>query len=173
MEKAFRYRFYPTLEQESLLRRTLGCVRLVYNKVLDERTQAWYERQERVGDSETSTMLTQWKKEEELDFLNDVSSVPLQQGLRHLQTAFTNFFAGRTSYPNFKKKRNGRWYISIGTFPLDSMSQRFNLMLVSENSVGIDLGTTSLMATSNGDKIANPKHFNKHRQRLKSPKEYG
>jgi putative transposase len=107
MEKAFRLRFYPTPEQESLLRRTLGCVRLVYNKALHERTQAWYERQERVGYSETSSLLTQWKKEEELDFLNEVSCVPLQQGLRHLQTAFTNFFAGRTAYPNFKKKRNG------------------------------------------------------------------
>ena len=68
------------------------------------RTQAWYERQERVGYAETSSMLTDWKKQEELDFLNGVSCVPLQQGLRHLQTAFTNFFAGRTKYPNFKKK---------------------------------------------------------------------
>jgi putative transposase len=52
-------------------------------------------------------MLTDWKKQEELDFLNEVSCVPLQQGLRHLQTAFTNFFAGRTKYPNFKKKHQG------------------------------------------------------------------
>ncbi|MEA5497341.1 RNA-guided endonuclease InsQ/TnpB family protein [Limnoraphis robusta] len=107
VEKAYRYRFYPTPEQENLLRRTLGCVRLVYNKALAARTQAWYERQERVGYSQTSSMLTEWKKEEELDFLNEVSSVPLQQGLRHLQTAFSNFFAGRTKYPSFKKKRNG------------------------------------------------------------------
>ncbi len=49
MEKAYSFRFYPTPEQESLLRRTLGCVRLVYNKALHVRTQAWYERQERVG----------------------------------------------------------------------------------------------------------------------------
>jgi putative transposase len=49
-------------------------------------------------------MLTDWKKQEELEFLNEVSCVPLQQGLRHLQTAFTNFFAGRThSTHNFRK----------------------------------------------------------------------
>ena len=107
MEKAYSYRFYPTPEQESLLRRTLGCVRLVYNQALHERTQAWYERQERVGYSQTSSMLTNWKKQEDLDFLNQVSCVPLQQGLRHLQTAFTNFFAGRAKYPNFKKKHQG------------------------------------------------------------------
>ena len=107
MEKAYSFRFYPTPTQESLLRRTLGCVRLVDNKALHERTQAWYERQERVGYAQTSSMLTDWKKQEELNFLNEVSCVPLQQGLRHLQTAFTNFFAGRTKYPNFKKKHQG------------------------------------------------------------------
>ena len=85
----------------------MGCTRLVYNKALAYRTKSWYERQERVGYGETSSMLTNWKKEEELDFLNDVSCVPLQQGLRHLQAAFTNFFAGRAKYPNFKKKHNG------------------------------------------------------------------
>ena len=213
MEKAFRYRFYPTPEQESLLRRTLGCVRLIYNKALQVRTQAWYERQERVGYNQTSSMLTQWKKEEELDFLNEVSCVPLQQGLRHLQTAFVNFFAGRTNYPNFKKKRNGgsaeftksafkfkdkeiylakcseplpiRWsrQIPCGCEPTSvtvnlNPSGRWHISIrfddptiqplpVSEDAVGIDLGITSLIATSNGDKIANPKHFKKHRKRLK------
>jgi putative transposase len=107
VEKAYRYRCYPTPEQENLLRRTLGCVRLVYNKALAARTEGWYEKKERISYKQTSSMLTGWKKEEELDFLNEVSSVPLQQGLRHLQTAFTNFFAGRAKYPNFKKKRNG------------------------------------------------------------------
>ncbi len=107
VEKAYKFRFYPTPEQESLLRRTLGCVRLIYNKALAARTTAWHENKERVGYKQTSAMLTSWKKQEDLDFLTEVSSVPLQQGLRHLQTAFTNFFSGRAKYPNFKKKRNG------------------------------------------------------------------
>ncbi|MEH2321775.1 helix-turn-helix domain-containing protein [Nostoc sp.] len=84
MEKAYRYRFYPTTEQQSLLRRTIGCVRLVFNRALATRTEAWYERQERVDYDQTSTMLTSWKKLEDLQFLNEVSCVPLQQGLRHL-----------------------------------------------------------------------------------------
>ena len=106
-QKAFKYRFYPTAEQENLLRRTMGSTRLVYNRALAARTEAWYERQERVGYNETSSMLTEWKKDESLSFLNEVSCVPLQQGLRHLQKAFSNFWAGRAKYPNFKKKRNG------------------------------------------------------------------
>ena len=105
--KAFSYRFYPTPSQESLLRRTIGCTRLVYNRALAARTEAWYKDHSRVGYAETSSMLTEWKKTEELDFLNEVSSVPLQQCLRNLQTAYSNFFDGRAKYPNFKKKRNG------------------------------------------------------------------
>ena len=66
--KAFSYRFYPTPEQESLLRRTLGCTRLVYNRALAARTEAWYKDQKRVAYAETSSMLTEWKKTEELDF---------------------------------------------------------------------------------------------------------
>jgi putative transposase len=53
-------------------------------------------------------MLTAWKKAEELAYLNEVSSVPLQQCLRHLQGAFTNFFAKRAKYPRFKSKRKSR-----------------------------------------------------------------
>jgi putative transposase len=79
-QKAFKYRFYPSPEQETLLRRTMGCTRLVYNRALAARTEAWYQHQERVGYSETSTMLTNWKKQDDLQFLNDVSCVPLQQG---------------------------------------------------------------------------------------------
>jgi putative transposase len=84
VEKVYSFRFYPTPEQESLLLPTFGCVRLVDNKALYVRTQAWYERQERVGYSQTSSMLTQEKKQEELDFWNEVSCVPCPQGLRHL-----------------------------------------------------------------------------------------
>ena len=213
MEKAHSYRFYPTPEQDNLLRRTLGCVRLVYNKALHERTQGWYERQERIGYHETSSMLTAWKQEEELAFLNEVSCVPLQQGLRHLQKAFTNFFDGRAQYPSFKKKhhggsaeftksafkyRNGHIYLAKCQEPLDirwsrqipkgcepssvtvklhpsgrwHISIRFDDPTIkplpaNNNAVGLDLGVTSLIATSNGDKVANPKKFKKHHRRLR------
>ena len=92
VEQAFRYRFYPTPEQETLLRRTMGCTRLVYNRALAARTEAWYERQEKVDYIRTSSMLTQWKKLEDLQFLNEVSSVPLQQGLRHLHACVQQLF---------------------------------------------------------------------------------
>lgn len=107
VQRAYRFRFYPTREQENLLRRTIGCCRLVYNKALAARTEAWTQRHERVGFAESSRMLSRWKRADELAFLKEVSSVPLQQALRHLQTAFSNFFNQRADYPRFKKKSHG------------------------------------------------------------------
>ncbi|WP_293353124.1 MULTISPECIES: transposase [unclassified Microcoleus] len=106
-QRAFKYRFYPTSEQESLLRQTVGGPRLVYNCAVATTTEAGCDRQERVRYVETNVMLAQSKKQEDLRFLTEVSNVPLQQGWQHLQTAFTNFFAGRAKYPNFKKQQNG------------------------------------------------------------------
>ena len=211
-QKAFKYRFYPTPEQETLLRRTMGCARLVYNKALSVRTEAWYQDKKRIGYIESSAMLTGWKKEGDLSFLNEVSCVPLQQGLRHLQTAFTNFFAGRAKYPNFKKKHNGgsaeftksafkwkegqvflakspvalpiRWSRPIpeGCEPSTitvklSPSGRWTVSMLVEvdikflppspNQIGIDLGITSLIALSTGEKIANPKAFKAKRAKLR------
>jgi len=107
VKRAFRYRFHPTDAQAAGLSRTFGCVRKVYNLALDARSQAWA-RQERLNYNATSAMLTAWKKTEELAYLNHVSSVPLQQTLRHLQTAFTNFFARRAGYPRFKSRKRSR-----------------------------------------------------------------
>ncbi|MEU9401396.1 RNA-guided endonuclease TnpB family protein [Streptomyces sp. NPDC048242] len=108
VKRAFKYRFYPTDEQAAELSRTFGCVRLVYNKALEERTHAWYAGQRRISYVQSSAALTEWKKAEELGFLAEVSSVPLQQALRHLQTAFGNFFAKRAKYPRFKSKKKSR-----------------------------------------------------------------
>ncbi|MEG4023103.1 RNA-guided endonuclease TnpB family protein [Microcoleus sp. S13C4] len=211
-QKAFKYRFYPTPEQETLLRRTMGCTRLVYNRALAVRTQAWYEQKKRVGYSDTSAMLTEWKKQEYLQFLNEVSCVPLQQGLRHLQKAFSNFFDGRAKYPTFKKKRNGgsaeftksafkfrdgqvflakcseplsiRWSRELppGATPSTitvklSPAGRWTVSLLVEveieplpkcsSEIGVDLGVTSLVALSDGEKIANPKGFNAKRRKLR------
>jgi putative transposase len=105
IQRAYRYRFYPTSEQAAVLSRTFGCVRLVYNRALDVRTAAWLGEQRRVTYPQTSTMLTAWKRTEELAFLNDVAAVPLQQSLRHLQGAFVAFWDGRARYPRFKTKR--------------------------------------------------------------------
>jgi putative transposase len=104
-KRAYRYRFYPTPEQANVLARTFGCARFVYNWALRLRTDAYYEHHERISYHAASAALTTLKQQPETAWLTEVSSVPLQQALRHLDTAFRNFFDGRARYPAFHKKQ--------------------------------------------------------------------
>ncbi|MET9817615.1 RNA-guided endonuclease TnpB family protein [Streptomyces sp. NPDC006355] len=212
VKRAFKYRFYPTDAQAAELWRTFGCVRKVYNMALAARTEA-RARQVRVNYNQTSAMLTAWKKTEELAYLNEVSCVPLQQALRHLQMAFANFFARRARYPRFKAKkksrasaeytssafrfRDGRLTLAKMARPLDIVWSRPlpegavpSTVTVSRDSagswfvsllcedptvtplaatraaVGIDVGLDHLLTLSTGEKIANPRHERRDRERL-------
>jgi putative transposase len=102
--RAYKYRCYPTEEQRHILARTFGCARFAYNWALRLRTDAYYLRQERVYYADTSAAMTTLKKQPEYAWLNEVSCVPVQQAMRHLDEAFRNFFEGRAKYPTFKKK---------------------------------------------------------------------
>jgi putative transposase len=104
---AYKCRAYPTPEQAAVFNRTFGCVRLVWNKTLGDRHAAFHQRGESTSYRQTDAALTSWKKTVDLAFLSEVSSVPLQQTLRHQHAAFANFFAGRARYPRFKN-RNSR-----------------------------------------------------------------
>ena len=103
-KRAYKYRFYPTVEQEKLLAQTFGCVRFVYNHILRWRTDEYYKNGNSVNYNAASKQLTELKKNPEYQWLKDVSSVAIQQSIRHQQTAFKNFWEGRTKYPTFKKK---------------------------------------------------------------------
>ena len=108
VKRAYKYRFYPSPEQAAELSRTFGCVRKVYNLALAARTEAWYQRAERVSYAQSSALLTAWKRSEDLAYLGEVSSVPLQQALRHLQGAFAAFWEKRAAYPRFKSRKRSR-----------------------------------------------------------------
>jgi len=105
-KRAYKYRCYPTDEQKTILARTFGCARYIYNWGLRLRINAYYKDNKRLYYSDTSALLTELKKQDDHPWLNEVSCVPTQQALRHLDKAFRNFFEGRTKYPTFKKKRN-------------------------------------------------------------------
>ena len=209
VERSYKYRFYPTDEQKILLAKTFGCVRYVYNWALAARTQAYRERQESLGYGSLSAALSGLKREPDRLWLAEVSSVPLQQALRHLDRAFVNFFEKRAGYPKFKKKhrRQSATYTRAAfswdgeTLKLAKMpkaldirwSRRFvgnpSSVIVSKDSidryfvsfrvrediqpkpvipniVGIDLGLTHAAILSNGEKIANPRHFQRDEKRL-------
>ena len=105
VQKAYKYRFFPTEAQKQQLARTFGCIRFVYNRMLEARTKEWQQNKKSLNYHATAEMLTQLKKQPETVFLSEVSSVVLQQSLRNLDTAFRNFFAGRALYPTFKRAK--------------------------------------------------------------------
>src|SRR5215471_21408907 len=83
MRTACRCRAYPDAEQQAVLRRTFGCVRVVWNRTLAQRQARWHLERRGTSYAETDRALTAMKKDPRLAFLNEVSSVPLQQALRH------------------------------------------------------------------------------------------
>ncbi|MEV0405896.1 RNA-guided endonuclease TnpB family protein [Actinoallomurus sp. NPDC050550] len=214
MRTAYKCRTYPDPEQAAVFNRTFGCVRLVWNMTLAERHAAYHERGQRTSYKQTDAALTGWKKTEDLAFLSEVSSVPLQQTLRHQHAAFANFFAGRTKYPRFKNRSSrqsahytrsafrmkngelsmaktttplkfvwsfddvdvatlnptmvvisrdtdGRWYV---TFAIDTDAPE--PMDEAGHAIGIDLGVKDFAVTSDGERIANPRHLERKARNL-------
>ena len=105
MQKGIKFRAYPNKEQQNLINQTLGCCRLIYNKGLAMRNEA-YESGTKIGYNQTSVMLTELKKTADFSFLKEVDSIALQQALRDLDRGFKNFFEKRAKHPQFKSKHN-------------------------------------------------------------------
>lgn len=99
------FRFYPSEPQKRVLAQTFGCVRVAYNSALRVRMDS-FEAGKPINYNASSASLTAQKKLPEFSYLREVSCVPLQQSLRHLQTAYSNFFAKRARFPRFKSKKD-------------------------------------------------------------------
>ena len=107
MFHATKIRLYPNAAQQDLIARQLGCVRFVWNKALDVKKVAWRERRESLSIHTLITMLPVWKARD-YPWLKEADSQALQMTLRHLDRAYTNFFAHRAGFPRFKKKQAPR-----------------------------------------------------------------
>jgi len=86
-KRAYRYRVYPTAEQARNLAQTFGCVRFVYNWALHTRKRAYFDHGVKLTPKDLSAAIPALKKAEGTAWLREVSSVPLQQALRHLDSA--------------------------------------------------------------------------------------
>lgn len=104
--KGYKFRLYPTPEQEKYLARCFGCSRFVYNHFLRLITDAYAEAKKHLKYTDTAKLLTLLKKDEQYSWLTEVNSQSLQQTLKDLESAFSRFFKKLGSFPVFKKKRN-------------------------------------------------------------------
>ena len=211
---AYRCRAYPDPAQQAVLNRTFGCVRVVWNRTLAARQERYATGRVATSYAQTDRALTAMKKDPGLAFLTEVSSVPLQQALRHQHQAFCAFFAKRARYPRFRSRRgrqcahytrsafsmrggvlrlaktggplrfvwswpevdvtgldpamvvvcrepDGRWYVTfaIGTEVPEPLP-------ATGRAVGVDLGIRDFAVTSEGQKIANPRHLERKARNL-------
>ena len=103
--KAYKFRIYPTEEQEIFFAKTFGCVRKVYNLMLNDRKKAY----EEVKNDPSKKMIfpTPAKYKEEFPFLKEVDSLALANAQLHLDKAYKNFFRDKSvGFPRFKSKKN-------------------------------------------------------------------
>ena len=105
MLKAYKYKIKPNSQQQELLQKFFGCVRFIYNWGLERKTSAYKENGTKVGYVKLARELTSLKKEQEYEWLNECSNESLQQSLRCLDNAFTNFFRKKGKYPKFKSRK--------------------------------------------------------------------
>ncbi len=108
MLKAFKFRIYPSEGQKSQLARAFGCCRFVYNKALEYRNNLYETQKKSVSYNALCTeFLIPLKKE--FEFLQEAQAQSLQQSLRHLDSAYSNFFrrvkkGEKPGFPKFKSK---------------------------------------------------------------------
>lgn len=134
VRQGFRFRLYPNKEQETLLRKTLGSARFVWNYFLDLRQKSWKQENKSLSYYDTAKILTQLKKEPEYSWLSEVSIIPLRYSIYELDGTYKKFFKGNCGYPNFKKKsgtnsigldtsafsiKNGKFFIAKNKQPLN------------------------------------------------------
>ena len=108
--KAYKYRIYPTNAQMVFFSKTFGCCRFVWNKMLEEKLQA-YKKKERIP------RIIPAKYKEEFPFLKEVDGLALCNVQLQLEKAFRDHFRNRKQFklPKFKKKRDKQSYTTNNT----------------------------------------------------------
>lgn len=111
----YKYRVYPTPEQENYLNRAIGCTRKLYNLLLEGRNAHYDSYKKGEISKEELTMLDNqltpqyFKNMDEYSYLKEVDNTALSASWMNLNTAFQKFFKKETGYPTFKSKNKNKW----------------------------------------------------------------
>ncbi|UII54214.1 transposase [Cytobacillus spongiae] len=108
--KAYKFRLYPTDEQAFIIRKTFGCVRFVYNKMLAERIETYESLKEDKEALKKIKHPTPAKYKKEYEWLKEVDSLALANAQLNLDKAYKAFFKGNVKFPTFKRKRHKQSY---------------------------------------------------------------
>jgi len=106
MQKAFKFRIYPTEAQKEFLSKQFGAVRFVYNRFLANRKDEYLNNKKSLNYYDDAKTLTELKQQDGYEWLYDINSQTLQASLRNLEVAYQNFFKKRAKFPRFHSKKN-------------------------------------------------------------------
>ena len=155
----YTFRAYPTARQKRHLAREFGNARHVYNFALRLRTDSFKDGKP-VNYNASSAALTKHRADPAFVFLRETSSVPQQQALRHLQTAFSNFFAKRTAYPKFASKHGKQSAeYTVNGFKWDAANRNLTISKVGRLHVKWSRGFTSEPTTCTITKGRDGRYF--------------
>ena len=113
MEKSYKFRIYPNIEQQNKIDMTFGHCRYVYNYFLAQRIKIYKETGKSISRFDQDKDLAKLKQADETKWLSDVDSRPLKYALKNLDSAYKNFFRNiqkgkKASFPKFKNKKSNR-----------------------------------------------------------------
>lgn len=103
---SYKFRMYPTKEQEVLLAKHFGSVRFVYNYFLNQRKQSYQTEKKTLGYFSNCKELTNIKQQGEFEWLKEINSQTLQATLKNLEGSYNSFFKKISKFPTFKSKKN-------------------------------------------------------------------
>jgi len=106
IKKTYKFELKPTKQQEILLNKHFGCNRFIFNYFLNQRKDEYLKGNKTLNYYKQAEYLTELKKKEEYIWLKEVNSQSLQHSLRHLDTAYINFFKKLAQFPRFKSRKD-------------------------------------------------------------------
>lgn len=122
--KGYKFRIYPTKEQEEFFAKSFGCCRFVWNYFLNERKEFYLKNKENekkgLNYYDNAKSLTKLKKGNEFEWLAEVDSQSLQMSLRYLEIAYERFFKKKTKFPKFKSKHENQSFTVTQSFGIES-----------------------------------------------------
>lgn len=124
MNKSFKIRIYLNKEQQILIDKTFGCIRFIYNFMLNLKQKLYKNFNINLSYNNMSKILTELKRHKL--WLCEVDAVSLQQSLKNLDNAYQKFFSG-SGYPKFKSKRDKNSYRTNMNIHLDQNNYKIKI----------------------------------------------
>ena len=127
IRQGFKFELRPDGEQRRKMIRFAGACRFVFNHALALQRERHARGEKKLGYAELCKVLVEWKSDPQTAWLPETHSQLLQQALKDLERAYSNFFAKRAAFPRFKKKGLGDSFRFPQGYKLDQSNRRIFL----------------------------------------------